>query len=71
MGDSFTPGAAVTDPAAAIFYGAVAVGLVILSDYVPWLVNGVLAVILLGLILRNSSTFQAAISRGVGAASRK
>jgi hypothetical protein len=65
---NFTPGNPALDPTSAIFYGIVAILLIILADYVPWLVNGLLAVILLGLILRNNSTFQTAINRGVGAA---
>lgn len=57
--------------AAGVFYGVVAVGLIILADYVPWIVNGLLAVILLGLILRHSQAFSGAISGGVAAATRK
>jgi hypothetical protein len=52
-----------------VFYAVVGLGLVILSDYAPKLVNGLLALILIGLILRNTGAVQGWISRGVGAAS--
>lgn len=68
----FTPPSTPANPLdmrTGIFYGVVAVGLVILSDYAPRLVNGLLALILIGLILRNSGAVQNWIAQGVGAAS--
>lgn len=56
---------------AAIFYGVVGVGLIIASDYAPTLVNGLLALILVGLILRHTGAFDQFISSGVAATSHQ
>ena len=48
-----------------VFYGIVAVGLVVISDYAPRLINGLLALILIGLVLRNSHAIQLWISNAV------
>lgn len=54
-------------PDSLVFYAVVGVGLVIAADYAPKLVNGLLALILIGLLLRNYKPIQKWFNRGVNA----
>lgn len=51
-----------------VFYGIAAILLVFIAGYAPRLVNGLLILILVGLVLKQSGAFDTFIQRGVAVA---